>query len=75
VSKRVSRATDPDRIQSAAAARMLGIAPRTLRDLARKGTLPGAAQIGRTWTFDPAKLRAFVDAKEAAYVPGERSDR
>ena len=65
--RRTSKTEDPERIQTAAAARILGIAPRTVRDLASQGKLPAAAQIGRTWTFDRAKLRAFVSAKEAAY--------
>jgi hypothetical protein len=33
--------------------------------MAQRGQLPGAAKIGKVWTFDPAKLRRFIEEKEA----------
>ncbi len=33
--------------------------------MAARGELPGAAKIGQVWTFDPDKLRRFIEAKEA----------
>lgn len=54
-----------ERVQTAAAARILGVAARTVQWMAARGKLPGAAQIGKLWTFDVAKLRAHIAAKEA----------
>ena len=52
------------RIQSAAAARILGVARRTVQELALRGELPGAARIGGVWTFDAERLEAFVTQRE-----------
>ena len=52
------------RIQSAAAARILGVSQRSVQALACRGELPGAARIGGSWTFDRAKLSAFIDQRE-----------
>ena len=53
------------RIQTVAAAELLGINPRTVQGLAAQGLLPGAAKIGKVWTFDRAKLVRHIAAKEA----------
>lgn len=53
------------RIQTAAAAALLGISPRTVQGLAAQGLLPGAAKIGKVWTFDRSKLIRFIAAQEA----------
>lgn len=37
---------------------------RAVRALAAAGEFPGAAKIGGEWTFDLAKLRAYVERKE-----------
>src|SRR5438445_6443165 len=65
------RANQPDnsyiggaRIQVAAAKLILGVAGRTVQKMAQNGELPGAALIGRLWTFDEAKLRQYVRNKE-----------
>ena len=42
----------------------LGLEARTVRRLAAAGGIPGAAKIGDAWTFDIAKLDAFVSEKE-----------
>ena len=52
------------RIQSAAAARILGVSQRSVQSLAIRGELPGAARIGGVWTFDSGKLAAFVTQRE-----------
>jgi hypothetical protein len=43
---------------------ILCVAPRTVVTMATKGELPGAAIIGRGWTFDIARLREYVRLKE-----------
>jgi excisionase family DNA binding protein len=48
------------RIQTAAAAAILGVTPRTVQNLAKRGELPGAAKIGKVWTFDRAKLLRYI---------------
>jgi excisionase family DNA binding protein len=52
------------RIQSRAAAAILGVSQRTVQSLAIAGELPGAARIGGTWTFNSEKLTAFVKQRE-----------
>lgn len=52
------------RIQSRAAATILGVSQRTVQSMATAGELPGAARIGGTWTFDSEKLTAFVKQRE-----------
>jgi excisionase family DNA binding protein len=52
------------RIQSRAAAAILGVSQRTVQSLAIAGELPGAARIGGTWTFDAEKLTAFLKQRE-----------
>ena len=52
------------RIQSAAAARILGVSQRSVQELALRGELPGAARIGGVWTFDAGRLAAFVSQRE-----------
>ena len=54
-----------ERIKAQIAARMLGISLRSVQVMAARGELPGAAKIGRIWTFDVARLRGFVEDKEA----------
>jgi Helix-turn-helix domain len=52
------------RIQSAAAALVLGVSRRSVQGLALRGELPGAARIGGVWTFDAERLSAFVTQRE-----------
>jgi hypothetical protein len=52
------------RIQSAAAARILGVSQRSVQGLALRGELPSAARIGGVWTFDAERLAAFVTQRE-----------
>jgi excisionase family DNA binding protein len=62
-----SRATiePPLRVQTAEAARRLGVNMRTVQLMAGRGEIPGAAKIGNAWTFSIAKLHGFIEAKEA----------
>ena len=42
----------------------MGVEPRTIRDMAARGEIPGAAKIRGVWSFDIALLDAFVSEKE-----------
>lgn len=53
-----------ERIQSPAAARILGLNLRTLQNLAGRGEIPSAAKIGRCWTYDEMVLRHWLKKKE-----------
>lgn len=56
--------TEPERGQIRDACSILGKKDRTVRALAASGKLPGCARIGGTWTFNLAKLRAYVEFRE-----------
>jgi hypothetical protein len=45
---------------------MLGVSTRKVQEMAAAGRLPGAAKIGQLWTFDPAKVRAWILEQEAS---------
>jgi excisionase family DNA binding protein len=64
--KRKPRVAVPDGLRDTAdqAAAILGIPRRTVQALAARGELPGAAKIGRLWTFDIEKLRRLVRQRE-----------
>jgi hypothetical protein len=53
-----------ERVKKGKAANILGVPERTVIDMASKGRLPGAAKIGRCWTFDVKKLRDFIQQRE-----------
>ncbi|MCD9821239.1 helix-turn-helix domain-containing protein [Bradyrhizobium japonicum] len=55
-----------ERVTIEGAVAILGLAERTIQKMAQRGELPGAALMGRRWTFDIAKLRAYVRTKERA---------
>lgn len=42
-----------------------GLPERTLQSLSAQGQIWGAAKLGRRWTYDRQRLRAWVRAKEA----------
>src|SRR5262245_10844938 len=46
------------------AAAILGLKPRKLQAMSARGEIPGAAKLGRQWTYDLAKLRRFVEQRE-----------
>jgi hypothetical protein len=43
---------------------ILGLPERTVQSMAARGEIPGAAKLGRRWTFDIARLRTLVRNKE-----------
>lgn len=51
-----------ERVDKYGAALILGKTPRAIVQMAHR--LPGAAKIGRNWTFDIKKIREFVRVKE-----------
>ena len=53
----------------------LGLEPRTVRNMAAAGDIPGAAKIGDTWTFDVVMLDAFVSEKERETCQNSRRPR
>ena len=55
----------PERGDITDAMAILGIRKaRTIEAMAARGELPGAAKIGRRWTFNLAALRAYVEEQE-----------
>jgi len=58
--------TAPERVLIEGAARITGLPSRTLQSLSARGEIWGAAKLGRRWTYDEMRLRAWVRANEAA---------
>jgi hypothetical protein len=56
----------PFRIRAVDVSRMLAVCVRKVQQMAKQGHLPGAARVGNLWTFDPAQIRSWVKAQEAA---------
>jgi hypothetical protein len=54
----------PERIKTADVALVLGLSARKVQTMAACGELPGAARIGKQWTFNEAKIREFIVDKE-----------
>ena len=65
-SRRQPRAAlaDPYVVSVPEAAELLGISKDLAYDLARRGELPGAIQLGRRWRVSLVKLRAAVHGPE-----------
>lgn len=69
-----------ERVSIGEAARITGIGRRTLNIRAERGEIPGAARLfdGGNWTFDAAKLRAWIFDREQAICQrtstGKRAD-
>ena len=55
---------DPHVISVPESARLLGISKDLAYDLARRGELPGAFQLGRRWRVSLIRLRAVVHGPE-----------
>jgi hypothetical protein len=53
-----------ERVSIHKAVAILGLPLRTVQDLAARGEIPGAAKLGRRWTFDLEKLRRLVRQRE-----------
>ncbi|GAA0729799.1 hypothetical protein GCM10009106_08370 [Sphingomonas japonica] len=58
--------TQPERVMIDEARMITGLPERTLQSMSARGEIWGAAKLGRRWTFDRQRLRAWVRAKEAA---------
>ena len=54
-----------ERVRVADVVRITSLPARTVQDMAASGNLPGAAKMGKVWTFDPIAVRAWVRQKEA----------
>lgn len=50
----------PERIRPRQAAGITGLTVRAIQAMALRGEIPGAAKLGGSWTFDEAKLRAWI---------------
>lgn len=55
----------PERVRADRAACILGVERRTVQQLAQHGKLPGAAKVGRVWTFNELALRDWLAGKAA----------
>jgi hypothetical protein len=64
-----------ERITIKGAAKILGLKIRKLQAMSARGEIPGAAKIGRQWTYGPAKLRGFVRQQEEACQQGSEGPR
>jgi hypothetical protein len=53
----------------------LGLEPRTVRNMAAAGDIPGAAKFGDTWTFDIVMLDTLVSEKERETWQNSRMPR
>jgi hypothetical protein len=60
----MSTTTTRKRTNMSGAVMRLAESPRTIRDMAARGEIPGAAKIRGTWSFDIASLEALVAEKE-----------
>jgi hypothetical protein len=54
---------------------ILGKEARTVRAMAGRGEIPGAAKIGGTWTFNLDRLRDYVTSKEREIWQSARPQR
>lgn len=56
--------TPRERVTIEDAVPITGLSARTMQEMAARGLIPGAAKLGRRWTFDLHKLRKMIEAKE-----------
>ena len=56
----------PERCMIEEAHLITGLPERTLQSLSAQGEIWGAAKLGRRWTYDRQRLRAWVRAREVA---------
>jgi hypothetical protein len=57
---------DVPRIGAPEVARRIGRSLRGVQALAARGAIPGAAMIGGRWSFDPVKLKQWIEDLENA---------
>ena len=60
-------------IDSEQAARMLGVKPRTVINLAKQGKIP-AFRVGDLWKFLRSDIRAYIDAQRRRTMAGEAEE-
>jgi hypothetical protein len=53
-----------ERVNVERAGQILGLATRTVQRMSQRGELPGAALMGRRWTYNEDKLHGYVRNKE-----------
>ena len=53
-----------ERVSIHKAVAILGLPLRTVQELSARGEIPGAAKLGRRWSFDIEKLRRLVRQRE-----------
>lgn len=61
---RQALASPAERIKMARAIVITGENGRTLQALAARGAIPGAAKLGKCWTFNEAELRNWIRDRE-----------
>lgn len=61
-----------ERIRAPAAAAILGLEVRTVQALAARGSIPGAAKLGGTWTFDETALRNWIRERSTCQTSHRR---
>jgi hypothetical protein len=61
-----------ERSSTKQATAILGLKPRKLQAMSQRGEIPGAAKLGRQWTYDLVKLRRFVEQQEKAWQGSAR---
>lgn len=54
----------PERIRAPQVACITGLSARSIQEMAQRGDIPGAAKLGKVWTFDEVAVRAWVKSKE-----------
>jgi predicted DNA-binding transcriptional regulator AlpA len=59
-----------ERVRSPDVARMTGLSVRAVQLMAARGDIPGAARLGKLWTFDPSKVRRWIVQREDAACQG-----
>ncbi len=62
--RQVSVQDKVERCRSDSALLITGLKLRQLQAMSARGEIPGAAKLGRTWTFDLRKLRRWVRERE-----------
>lgn len=55
-----------ERIRVNRVCEITGLGKRQVQAMAVQGKIPGAAQLGRLWTFDEGKLRRWIALREKA---------
>jgi len=63
--RQVSVQDKAERCRSDSALLITGLKLRQLQAMSARGEIPGAAKLGRTWTYDVRKLRTWVREQEA----------